>query len=214
MSAPARSSRSVVCALVVERHAVGRHRHQRRRAARQQDQQTRRPADATPASSSARRPARSLPAVGTGGRRRSTRSGGGAGAGVGAMTSPPRTREPSRARRGAPSPARPSGGDTTHRRRREAPASPWRAARDRRARPASHAANAGPDDGQEIVSRDRRVEASVGVLGIGPGGEAGDDVEFLEERADQLRSVVLRAELLELSHDSGERRFDVGDGAL
>src|SRR5580700_3665554 len=55
---------------------------------------------------------------------------------------------------------------------------------------------------------------SVRVLGIGPGGKPGDHVEFLQKGADDLIRVVLRAELLKLSHDSRERRVNIRDGAL
>ena len=46
------------------------------------------------------------------------------------------------------------------------------------------------NDGQEIVSKLVESGASVRVLGIGPGREAGHDVEFLEEGTDQLVGVV------------------------
>ena len=49
---------------------------------------------------------------------------------------------------------------------------------------------------------------------IGPGGKTGHDIEFLEERADDLVGVGAATEVVELAHDAGERGLDVGDGVF
>ena len=51
-------------------------------------------------------------------------------------------------------------------------------------------------------------------LRVGPGREAGHDVELAEERAHHLVGVVFRAEVLELVQDAGDRGVGVGDGVL
>src|SRR3954467_11138784 len=56
--------------------------------------------------------------------------------------------------------------------------------------------------------------ASVKVSGIAPGREPGHDIEFFEEAADDFVGVVFGAELLELTQDPRQRRFDVGDRAF
>ena len=58
------------------------------------------------------------------------------------------------------------------------------------------------------------MNESVRVLGIGPGREAGDDVELLQERADQLGGVCLCGEMFELGEDFRECRFKVCDCAF
>ena len=46
------------------------------------------------------------------------------------------------------------------------------------------------------------------VLGIGPGGQIGDDVELAQEIADDFVGVVVMAQLLELRNGTCERGFD------
>ena len=55
---------------------------------------------------------------------------------------------------------------------------------------------------------------SVDLSGISPGGKPGDDVELLEEAADDLVGVRRGTEPVELGKDLGERLLRVGDGAL
>lgn len=52
------------------------------------------------------------------------------------------------------------------------------------------------------------------VLGIGPGGEVGDDVEFAKEVADHFVGVVRVTQLLELCNGTSERRFDFRDSTF
>jgi hypothetical protein len=53
----------------------------------------------------------------------------------------------------------------------------------------------------------------VGVAGVRPCRKSGDDVDLAKELADQLARILLRGQLVELSDDARERRFDVGDGS-
>ena len=155
MSAPARSSCAVVAACR-RASAVGRHRHQRRGAAREQNEQVSSAATAR-AIASARRPARSLPASASDGRRRCDSKRRRAPARQSARSTR-RLREyagraPARAPRGHRA-RRLAGGDDRSTAVRGP--TPWRS-RPRRGAldepAASTAANAGPDDRQEIVSK-------------------------------------------------------------
>ena len=55
---------------------------------------------------------------------------------------------------------------------------------------------------------------SVDLLGVRPRRQACDEVELSQEATYDLVDVILRAELLELSHDTGERGVDFGDRVL
>ena len=55
---------------------------------------------------------------------------------------------------------------------------------------------------------------SVRLFRVRPGGKTGHDVEFLEERADDLIGVGASTEVVELTHDARERGLDVGDGVF
>lgn len=55
---------------------------------------------------------------------------------------------------------------------------------------------------------------SVDLLGVRPRRQACDEVELSQEATDDLIDVILRAELLELSNDTGERGVDFGDRVL
>lgn len=50
--------------------------------------------------------------------------------------------------------------------------------------------------------------------GIGPGGEAGDGIELLEEATDDLVRVGRRAQVIELRHHPRQRPFHLADHAL
>ena len=58
------------------------------------------------------------------------------------------------------------------------------------------------------------MSGSVDVFGVRPGREPGHDVEFSEERTDDLGCVVLRGELLELFDDLDERCLDSSNGVF
>ena len=55
---------------------------------------------------------------------------------------------------------------------------------------------------------------SVDLVGIGPGGQPGDDIELPEELTDDLVGIGLGAEAVELANDFQERLLDVVNGAL
>ena len=55
---------------------------------------------------------------------------------------------------------------------------------------------------------------SVDLLGVRPRRQACDEVELSQEATYDLVDVILRAELLELSNDAGERGVDFGDRVL
>ncbi|MGH7341290.1 MAG: hypothetical protein ACREKH_12445, partial [Candidatus Rokuibacteriota bacterium] len=55
---------------------------------------------------------------------------------------------------------------------------------------------------------------SVNLSGVGPGGEAGDSVELLEEAADDLVSLGRCAQPVELCHNLRQRPFHLTDHAL
>src|SRR5687767_10649977 len=55
---------------------------------------------------------------------------------------------------------------------------------------------------------------SVNLSGVGPGGEAGQGIESLEESADDLVGVFLGAQAIELRQHLRERFLDLADGAL
>ena len=95
MSAPARSSCIRRRPLVVERDAFGGHGHQRRGAARQQDEQRSPSSRPRPVPARGARRARSRRS-GSDGRRRSTRTAAGTGAGATLTTRPARMRDPGR----------------------------------------------------------------------------------------------------------------------
>jgi hypothetical protein len=46
---------------------------------------------------------------------------------------------------------------------------------------------------------------------VRPGREAGHYIEFLEERADDLVGVGAAAKMVELTHDAGQCRLDIGN---
>lgn len=49
---------------------------------------------------------------------------------------------------------------------------------------------------------------------VGPGGEAGQDIELAKQAADDLIGVSSDAELVDLGHHSGQRALNVFDGLL
>jgi hypothetical protein len=170
----ARRSRRGRRALVVERDAVGRHRHQRRRAAGDQDEQ-RLVALERRGQRERLRPAASLAAVGSGWPPTISSNPSASRAGD-AITRPARTAARAasgrRAIAGAALPAAIT----------RSSADAWRHCVERRVdqRVGAHAAI----PARTIARRSCRssgVNASVCVLGIGPGRKAGHDVELLEE---------------------------------
>lgn len=46
---------------------------------------------------------------------------------------------------------------------------------------------------------------------VGPSGQLGDEIEFLQELTDHAAGVLALAELFELRHDARERVFGLGD---
>ena len=50
--------------------------------------------------------------------------------------------------------------------------------------------------------------------GVGPGGEAGEGIELLQEAADDLVGVFLGAQAIELRDHPGQRLLDLADCAL
>ena len=50
--------------------------------------------------------------------------------------------------------------------------------------------------------------------GVGPGGEAGDGIELLQETTDHFVRVGLGAEAIELPHHLGQRPLHFADGVL
>lgn len=52
------------------------------------------------------------------------------------------------------------------------------------------------------------------LFGIGPGGQAGDNVELPKQAADHFVGVTLGTQPVELRHHLGERSLDVADGAF
>ena len=50
--------------------------------------------------------------------------------------------------------------------------------------------------------------------GLGPGGQAGHEVELPKQLAHHLMRVFFRAEMLELIQDSRDRAVGIGDRAL
>ncbi len=55
---------------------------------------------------------------------------------------------------------------------------------------------------------------SVDLLGVRPRRQACDEVELSQKATYNLVDIILRAELLELSNDAGERSVDFGDRVL
>ena len=55
---------------------------------------------------------------------------------------------------------------------------------------------------------------SVDLLGVRPRRQACDEVELSQEATYDLVDVILRAQLLELSNDAGERGVDFGNRVL
>ena len=63
--------------------------------------------------------------------------------------------------------------------------------------------------------REERLEGeSVKLCGVEPAGQAGDGVELSKQPAHQLVRIVLRAQLIELTEDLGERLVRRCDGAF
>ena len=182
-------------------------------AARQEQEQRSRPAATDAARARARRPARSLSSVGTGWppgidfEARRTRSGDGPTMSTVANPDRPQAGErrghrvrrfPDRRSRGNGRSAAPRGRAIARSIRRDArtPSIPARTIADASARSAV------------------RALLSVGLFGSDQAERPVTRSNFLRRAADDLVGVVFRTELLELSHDSCERRLDVCDGAL
>src|SRR5687768_5382759 len=69
-------------------------------------------------------------------------------------------------------------------------------------------------DVSEMLSKNQWCGRSVNLLGVGPGGEAGDDVELAEEATDDLIGVGGGAEAVDLGHHLSKRLLHVLDRAL